>query len=350
MLVTGVLLASPFDRDPPLDYTKIAVKAVIAVLIFVAVLVVRKKETIGKGHFLGIVGMTLLNAAIAVFCAKSSSAGRPRRLLTSSASRTISVALFQQQKSSKQRGECPQCDDAKAGPGAVVAAELRVRGRAGEVHDDHPGLVRQVLRDHLDLGDVAQRPANAEEQQGSRIDQGGKRHCATSAVTPTGKQADQYQVKHRADHRGTRVAQRTDVAPSPACAAKKVARHRHGRDGRARQAIAANLGQRTNRPRCGTPAATSGWSRSSIRAPTARTPNTTSAELAEGEAVEGGEQRVEDAGSSPAWSGSRARPGRRSRAETTVGSSVHTVDRTVRIFVHSASERRVIAAHLRSAA
>lgn len=67
MLVTGVALAAPFDRDPPLDNTKIIVKAVIAVLIFVAVFVVRKKETVGKGHFLGIVGMTLLNAAIAVF-------------------------------------------------------------------------------------------------------------------------------------------------------------------------------------------------------------------------------------------------------------------------------------------
>jgi hypothetical protein len=67
MLVTGVLLAAPFHREPPLDYVKIAVKGVIAVLIFAAVVVVRKKETIGKGHFLGIVGMTLLNAAIAVF-------------------------------------------------------------------------------------------------------------------------------------------------------------------------------------------------------------------------------------------------------------------------------------------
>jgi len=67
MLVTGVLLAAPFERDPPPDYAKITVKAVIAVLIFVAILVVRKKETVGKGHFLGIVGMTLLNAAIAVF-------------------------------------------------------------------------------------------------------------------------------------------------------------------------------------------------------------------------------------------------------------------------------------------
>ncbi len=67
MLVTGVLLAAPFDRDPPLDYAKIGVKAVIAALIFGAVVSVRKKDVVGKGHFLGIVGMTLLNAAVAVF-------------------------------------------------------------------------------------------------------------------------------------------------------------------------------------------------------------------------------------------------------------------------------------------
>lgn len=66
-LVTGVLLSAPFDRDPPLDYAKIGVKAVLAVLIFGAVVSVRKKEEIAKGHFLGIAGMTLLNAAIAVF-------------------------------------------------------------------------------------------------------------------------------------------------------------------------------------------------------------------------------------------------------------------------------------------
>jgi hypothetical protein len=67
MLVTGVLLAAPFDRDPPLDHTKIVVKAVIAVLIFIMVFVVRNKETVAKGHFHAIVGMTLLNAAVAVF-------------------------------------------------------------------------------------------------------------------------------------------------------------------------------------------------------------------------------------------------------------------------------------------
>ncbi|WP_117212121.1 hypothetical protein [Allorhizocola rhizosphaerae] len=66
MLVTGVLLAAPFPNRE-LDYTKIGVKAVLAVLIFGAVIAVRKKQEVGKGHFLGIVGMTLLNAAVAVF-------------------------------------------------------------------------------------------------------------------------------------------------------------------------------------------------------------------------------------------------------------------------------------------
>jgi hypothetical protein len=65
MLVTGVLLAAPLGRE--LDYTKITVKAVIAVLIFIMVFVVRKKDSIKAGHFHAIVGMTLLNAAIAVF-------------------------------------------------------------------------------------------------------------------------------------------------------------------------------------------------------------------------------------------------------------------------------------------
>lgn len=68
-VVTGVLLSAPLGREgeEELDYAKIGVKAVIAVLIFIAVFVVRKKDEIGKGHFFGIIGMTLLNAAIAVF-------------------------------------------------------------------------------------------------------------------------------------------------------------------------------------------------------------------------------------------------------------------------------------------
>lgn len=68
-LITGLALAAPLrgggDREP--DPAKLAVKAVIAILIFIAVLVPRKKERIATGHFWSIVGMTLLNAAVAVF-------------------------------------------------------------------------------------------------------------------------------------------------------------------------------------------------------------------------------------------------------------------------------------------
>lgn len=66
-VVTGVLLSAPLGREEELNYAKIGVKAVIAILIFIAVFVVRKKDVIAKGHFFGIVGMTLLNAAIATF-------------------------------------------------------------------------------------------------------------------------------------------------------------------------------------------------------------------------------------------------------------------------------------------
>lgn len=66
-VVTGIALAAPFPRDAQLDPAKLAVKAVIAVLIFVMVFVVRKKEAVAKGHFIGIVAMTLINAAVAVF-------------------------------------------------------------------------------------------------------------------------------------------------------------------------------------------------------------------------------------------------------------------------------------------
>jgi hypothetical protein len=66
-LVTGIALAAPFERAVPLNHVKLGVKGAIALLIFLAVFMVRKKPTIAKGHFFGIVGMTLLNAAIAVF-------------------------------------------------------------------------------------------------------------------------------------------------------------------------------------------------------------------------------------------------------------------------------------------
>ena len=66
-LITGIALAAPFDRDPALNHVKVGVKGVIALLIFIAVFVPRNKETVAKGHFFAIIGMTLVNAAIAVF-------------------------------------------------------------------------------------------------------------------------------------------------------------------------------------------------------------------------------------------------------------------------------------------
>jgi hypothetical protein len=67
-LVTGFGLAAPLrgeDAEP--EPAKLAVKAVIAILIFVMVFFSRKRETVNTGHFLTVVGLTLVNAAVAVF-------------------------------------------------------------------------------------------------------------------------------------------------------------------------------------------------------------------------------------------------------------------------------------------
>jgi hypothetical protein len=68
-LVTGLALAAPLrgggDKEP--DPLKLAVKGVIAVLIFVMVFFSRKRPEVNRGHFLAIVVLTLLNAAVATF-------------------------------------------------------------------------------------------------------------------------------------------------------------------------------------------------------------------------------------------------------------------------------------------
>ena len=68
-VLTGVGLAAPLrgggDAEP--DPIKLGVKLLIAVLIFVMVFVPRKRTEVNKGHFIGIIVLTLVNAAVAVF-------------------------------------------------------------------------------------------------------------------------------------------------------------------------------------------------------------------------------------------------------------------------------------------
>jgi hypothetical protein len=68
-VVTGLALAAPLrgggENEP--DPVKLAVKALIAVMIFVMVFFSRKREAVNPGHFWAVVGLTLVNAAVAVF-------------------------------------------------------------------------------------------------------------------------------------------------------------------------------------------------------------------------------------------------------------------------------------------
>lgn len=67
-VVTGIALSAPLrdEGDEPAP-AKLAVKLVVALMIFVMVFFSRKREVVNTGHFLAIVGLTLANAAVAVF-------------------------------------------------------------------------------------------------------------------------------------------------------------------------------------------------------------------------------------------------------------------------------------------
>ncbi len=68
-LVTGIALSAPLrggDDDEP-SPVKLGVKLLSAVLIFVMVFVPRKRAEVNRGHFIGIVALTLVNAAVATF-------------------------------------------------------------------------------------------------------------------------------------------------------------------------------------------------------------------------------------------------------------------------------------------
>lgn len=68
-VLTGIALAAPLrgggDAEP--NPVKLGVKLVIAILILIMVFVPRKRTEINKGHFIAIVVLTLVNAAVAVF-------------------------------------------------------------------------------------------------------------------------------------------------------------------------------------------------------------------------------------------------------------------------------------------
>jgi hypothetical protein len=66
-VVTGLGLAAPLrDGDEPAP-AKLVVKLLLGLMIFVMVFFSRKREAVNSGHFMAIIGLTLVNAAVAVF-------------------------------------------------------------------------------------------------------------------------------------------------------------------------------------------------------------------------------------------------------------------------------------------
>ena len=67
-LVTGLLLVGVAEgRDVDVDHAKIAVKLVVALVIAVLVFLNRKKGALADGVYFGLMGLTVLNVAVAVF-------------------------------------------------------------------------------------------------------------------------------------------------------------------------------------------------------------------------------------------------------------------------------------------
>ena len=68
-VLTGIALSAPLrgggDAEP--SPIKLGVKLLIAILIFIMVFIPRKRADVNKGHFIGIVALTLANAAVATF-------------------------------------------------------------------------------------------------------------------------------------------------------------------------------------------------------------------------------------------------------------------------------------------
>ena len=67
-VATGLLLVGLAEMgDGPVNHAKIAVKTLVLVVILVLVLMNRKRDAVADGAFWGVFGLTLANAAIAVF-------------------------------------------------------------------------------------------------------------------------------------------------------------------------------------------------------------------------------------------------------------------------------------------
>jgi FtsH-binding integral membrane protein len=67
-LVTGLLLVGVLEAgDHEVDNAKIGVKLLVALVIGALVLVNRKKPALPDGLYLGLLGLTALNIAVAVF-------------------------------------------------------------------------------------------------------------------------------------------------------------------------------------------------------------------------------------------------------------------------------------------
>lgn len=67
-VVSGILAVGVVEGlDEPVDHTKIAVKFAIGLLIAVLCWVNRRKESVPRGLFFGLVVLTVANVAVAVF-------------------------------------------------------------------------------------------------------------------------------------------------------------------------------------------------------------------------------------------------------------------------------------------